>query len=81
MTAHGDEFWAWETELPDGRVSFVGMQMGGSKTRVPMVHHDRAVVEKMRHLAVAHGRQLKQPVFLRRYQFAEEVERREPRTR
>lgn len=79
MTAHGDDFWTWETELPDGRVSFVGMQIPGSQTMAPMVHHDRAVMEKMRYLAVAHGRVSKQPVFLRRYQLAEEVERREPR--
>lgn len=72
-TRHYPELYAWCT-LVDKRFSLVGFMDLVTREHVPMISHDRAQLERLRDIAVNHGRTLKQPVYFVRFGSAEILE-------
>jgi hypothetical protein len=69
----GRDLYAWVTEMPGGRWVLVGFY-GIEGAHTPLVSHDRALLEEMRDVAVAHGRQYRQRVQLVRWRDIEVLE-------
>jgi hypothetical protein len=68
------ELWAWVTETHDGRVVLVGVGLSLAE-QLPLISHSRESILRLQPLALAHGKALNQPVWLRRYTVSEEIGR------
>jgi hypothetical protein len=54
---------AWVTITSAGELSLVGATLAGSNVHAALAGFNRANIERLRELAVAHGRALRQPVY------------------
>jgi hypothetical protein len=64
--------FAWTTRLPDGSVSLVGAVLGGFHT--PLIASRQAIAESMKPIAKEHSQVTGQPVFLERFDYAENID-------
>lgn len=71
--ATGDQLWAWQCQEPDGRWSMIAAGMPGEPSLgfMPMIHRDRAIMQRLKSIAKTHARGMGQPLRLARFELAE----------
>lgn len=69
------ELYAWVSVMADGKRTIVGIYSEEVGGHLPLVAHERDSIERFRYIAIAHGKQLHQPVELVKWSTCTVLER------